>query len=144
MSTPVETIASDTTVADAKAVMKREGVHHLVVGRGSAFRGVVSARDLASADATTAVALLLARKPVTGTPRTTVREAANLLRGHNIGCLPVIDRGRVIGIITISDLLELIGKGAERPTPAPRVILKARGPRKSRPGPDGQHLQYGR
>ena len=45
----------------------------------------------------------------------TVREAANLLRGRSIGCLPVFDGDQLAGIVTTSDLLELIGRGVERP-----------------------------
>ncbi len=146
MSTPVETIAAETSVAEARTRMKREGIHHLVISRGKRLIGVVSSRDLAASAATDAVSSLVAGKTVTATPRTTVREAANLLRGRNIGCLPIVDApGEVVGMVTVSDLLELLGKGAERPTPqSKRWTLKARGPHKSRPGPGGDRLQFGR
>jgi CBS domain-containing protein len=42
----------------------------------------------------------------------TVRDAAKLLRGHFIGCLPVVERGRPIGMVTIADLSTQLGKGA--------------------------------
>jgi CBS domain-containing protein len=35
------------------------------------------------------------------------------MRGRWIGCLPVINRGRLAGIVTVTDLLELPGRGAE-------------------------------
>jgi CBS domain-containing protein len=146
MSAPIETIAAETSVGEARTRMKREGIHHLVISRGKRLIGVISARDLAASAATDPVGSLVTGKPVTATPRTTVREAANLLRGRNIGCLPVIDEpGEIVGMVTVSDLLELLGKGAERPTPqGTRWTLKARGPRKSRPGPDHDRLQFGR
>jgi acetoin utilization protein AcuB len=145
MSTTVETITPDTSVAEAKTRMKREGIHHLVIGRGKRLIGVISSRDLSAALATAPVAELVAGKPVTATPKTTVREAANLLRGRNIGCLPVTEDAAVVGIVTVSDLLELLGKGAERPTPrSTRWTLKGRGPRKTRPGPGRERLEYGR
>jgi CBS domain-containing protein len=61
---------------------------------------------------------------------TPVRRAANLMRGRNIGCLPVVDaRKHVVGIVTTSDLLELIGRGTDRPAPmARRRILARRAP----------------
>jgi CBS-domain-containing membrane protein len=72
---------------------------------------------------------LMTAKLVTANPETTVREAANLMRGHDVNCLPVFnDRDRLKGIVTVVDLLELIGRGTERPTkPVDRVVLKDRG-----------------
>jgi len=145
MSTPVATIAATASVAQARETMKREGIHHLVIGGGRNLAGVVSARDLIGARATDTVGDVFTEAVATATPRTTVREAANLLRGRTIGCLPVVDGGRVVGIVTISDLLDLVGKGAERPVArAERASLTKRGPRKARPTSDRQRLQYSR
>ena len=44
-------------------------------------------------------------------PEATVRQAANRLRGRGVGCLAVMDDGRLRGIVTTQDLLELIGRG---------------------------------
>ncbi len=57
----------------------------------------------------------------------TLRKAANVMRGRTIGCLPVMERGKLVGIITISDVLRLLGQGggvarnAKRPTLSHRV-----------------------
>jgi CBS domain-containing protein len=51
---------------------------------------------------------------VTVEPTRTVRQAANLMRGRSIGCLVVVEAGRAIGIVTVSDLLELVGRGFDR------------------------------
>jgi acetoin utilization protein AcuB len=145
MSTPVETITKDTSVAEARTAMKRAGIHHLVVGRGKSLIGVISSHDISRALATDPVSEWMSGKPLAVTSRTTVREAANLLRGRNIGCLPVVEGDELVGIVTISDLLELLGRGAERPSPqSTRWTLKSRGPRKSVPGPGRQGLQYHR
>lgn len=146
MSTPVAIISATASVGEAKETMKREGIHHLVVvGAGRNLRGVVSARDLVGSRPIDSLADLVSDTVVTATPRTTVREAANLLRGRTIGCLPVVDGGRVVGMVTISDLLELIGKGAERPVARTvRPTLSKRGQRKTQPTDDRQRLQYSR
>jgi len=61
----------------------------------------------------------------------TLRQAANLLRGRTIGCLPVVEGGELVGILTTTDLLELIGRGAEKPVAkGKRWVLKGRGPRR--------------
>ena len=68
---------------------------------------------------------------VTASPRMTLRQAANLLRGRTIGCLPVVEGGKLVGILTTTDLLELIGRGIERPTAkGKRWVMKGRGPRR--------------
>jgi hypothetical protein len=51
-------------------------------------------------------------------------------RGRSICCLPVVEKDRLVGIVTTTDLLDLIGRGAERPIPKTRRwVLKDRGPR---------------
>jgi CBS domain-containing protein len=145
MSTPVETIGPRALVPEARAAMKRKGTHHLVVVDGRKIAGIVSARDLPAAGAGLAVADIMAIRPVTARPQTTIREAANLLRGRGVGCLPIVDGARVVGIVTISDLLALLGRGADRPIEqSVPWTLRGRGPRKSRPTADRQRLAYSR
>jgi CBS domain-containing protein len=75
----------------------------------------------------------MTEKAVVATPETTVREAAILMRGHAVNCLPVLDGQKLAGVITALDLLELIGRGAERPVAkTKRPILKDRGQRPHR------------
>jgi CBS-domain-containing membrane protein len=45
----------------------------------------------------------------------TIRVVANMMRGRTIGCMPVVDKDRLVGIVTVSDLLQLLGRGIERP-----------------------------
>ncbi len=141
MKQPVETVSPDTTIHVATGQMERLNAHHLVVMDGKRIVGVVSAHDLGwqhgkpipSDDVARfqTVAERMSEAPVTAKPTTTVREAANLLRGHQIGCLPIVDKDRLVGIVTISDLLDLIGRGAERPVAkSQRWTLKGRGPRR--------------
>ena len=136
MKTSVETIRLKDPAELAWERMRLERIHHLVVMDDDAVVGVVSDRDLGGARGNRLregrqVADLMTRTVVTAAPTTTVREAANLMRGRAIGCLPVFDGGSLRGIITVTDLLELIGKGAERPTArATRAILRGRGQRR--------------
>jgi acetoin utilization protein AcuB len=70
---------------------------------------------------------------VTVPPTTTVRQAANLMRGRSIGCLVVTDPTRIVGIVTVSDLLELLGQGADRGVVSTtRWTLKHRAPHRKR------------
>jgi CBS domain-containing protein len=73
-------------------------------------------------------------EPVITVPRKTpVKRAANLMRGHSIGCLVVTDAGKVVGITTVSDLLELVGRGIDRgAVETKRWTLKHRAPHRKR------------
>jgi CBS domain-containing protein len=88
---------------------------------------------------------VMARDLATAGTRDSVRVAANRMRGRTVGCLPVVDGGRVVGIVTTADLLELIGRGVERPIArSTRWTLAGRGPRKRRPTEDRQRTSYSR
>ncbi len=123
MSTGVETIGLGESTEVAAGRMRQHAVQHLVVMDRGEVVGVVSDRDLMGSDGTFSrrprtVADVMTPDPVLATPDTTVREAANLLRGRNVGCLPVFDEKKLVGIVTITDLLELLGRGVERPANA--------------------------
>ncbi len=133
MASPVETLSIDAAVDEARAAMRRLRIHHVVVMDGRRIAGVVSSRDLATkaADAAANLGELVGGEVVVADPHMTTRQAANLLRGRAVGSLPVVDRGKLVGIVTISDLLELVGKGAERPVEmGKRWTLRHRGPRR--------------
>jgi CBS domain-containing protein len=142
MSRDIKTIAPGAEVAAARNAMRTNGIRHLVVVDGRDVVGVVSERDLggrlpaAAGKRTTGltVADVMSAGVVSAKPETTVRQAANLLRGFVIGSLVVQEGGKPVGIVTITDLLDLIGRGAERPiAKSTRWTLRARGPRRSRP-----------
>ena len=125
------TITAETTVARARSAMKTAGVHHLVVMESTAIAGLVSDRDIRNLNGTLPVSAVMSAKIATASPDTTVREAANILRGRSIGSLPIVEKGRLVGIVTTSDLLTLLGRGAERPiAESTRWTLRKRGPRR--------------
>ena len=134
MSTPVRTVGPEETASAACERMRLHRTRHLVVaGDEGHVLGVISAGDLGGDHgeafrARRRVGDLMTEKIVAAQPDTTVREAANLMRGHAINCLPVLEGHRLKGIVTALDLLELIGRGAERPmATATRPVLKDRG-----------------
>jgi len=94
--------------------------------------GVLSQRDLFHASlvsvlhhgekaenaflATIVVKEVMSRPPVTIAPDASVRDAAGLMLERRIGCLPVVEEGRLVGMLTETDLLrELISL---QPAPA--------------------------
>jgi CBS domain-containing protein len=103
MSTDVETVAPDDTVATARDKMSFHRIHHLVVVDGESITGVVSSRDLEGADDDAPIEQVMNPIAVVAHPETKLREAASLLRAHIIGCLPVVEGSRLVGIVTITD-----------------------------------------
>jgi acetoin utilization protein AcuB len=127
----VESIGVDESTGTAAERMRQKRIRHLVAMRDGRVAGVVSDRDLRGLAADGKVEDVMSAPAISVPARMTVRSAANQLRGRTIGCLPVVEEGRLVGIVTTSDLLELIGRGAERPVGrSQRWILKGRGPRR--------------
>jgi CBS domain-containing protein len=140
MSRDIKTIGSNADTAAAREAMRTNRIRHLVVVDARTIVGIISERDLGGRAAVgrasqgITVADLMTTSVVTARPDTTVRQAANLLRGHLIGCLIIEDGNKPVGIVTTTDLLDLLGRGAERPVErATRRTLSARGPRRARP-----------
>jgi CBS domain-containing protein len=119
MTEGIKTIAPAAAAEDAWNMMRVNRIHHLVVTKGRRVLGVLSDRDAggrrgASVRTNSVVADLMTAPAVTVEPTMTVRQAANVMRGRSIGCLVVVDSGHAIGIVTVSDLLELVGRGLDR------------------------------
>jgi len=116
MTTGVQTIRPGAPAATARERMRLKGFHHLLVKEGTDLVGVVSARDLRRGARTgtpakrVVVADFMTPHIVTVAPETSVHKAANLMRGHSIGCLIVVDSGQAVGIVTLADLLDQIGE----------------------------------
>ena len=114
MSTRVQTIAPTESAETAWERMSAHRIHHLVVVSENDL-GIISDTDLGGIRGETlrqgrTVADLMSPAHVKAEPETTIRQAANLLRGRSIGCLPVFEGAKLVGIITTTDLLGLIGR----------------------------------
>ncbi len=121
MTTDVVSIGPDDTASSAWSLMERKGFRHLVVMDGKNLLGVISDRDLGGKKGATlrkgrTVRELMTPQAVTAKPGTTLRQAANVMRGRLIGSLPVMDDGRLVGIVTATDVLDELGRGSTRPT----------------------------
>lgn len=143
MSRDVKTIGPEETADSAYEAMRARGFHHLVVVENGRMVGVLSDRDLGGVRGVAAhkgqpVRALMTPSVVSVSPETPIRKVANLLRGRSIGCVPVVEGERLVGIVTTSDLLTLVGRGIERPVPkTKRWTLKHRAPHRKRKGAGG-------
>jgi CBS domain-containing protein len=48
--------------------------------------------------------------PLTASPDTTTLDALAMMRAHKLGCLPVVQEGKLVGIVTESDFIEVSGR----------------------------------
>jgi CBS domain-containing protein len=129
MSTKVECVRSGETLERALMQMRLRRLHHLVVLDNRRVVGVLneSALEARAAEGVAKVKDAMSRHIVTGTPEMTVRQAANRMRGRPEGAIPVLDGQRLVGIVTVTDLLEVLGRGVDRPAEKPRWTLRNRG-----------------
>ena len=125
MSKPVITVRSTQSMLEASRTMKDHAVKHLVVlDEHDRLVGVVTDRDLKRASASDATTLeihellylldkitvsdVMTKHPVAIGPSASAAEAAKLMVDKGIGCLPVSDSDKVVGIVTRDDLLRLL------------------------------------
>lgn len=110
MTRDVVTVAPATPVSRALDLIRTHNIRHLPVVDGSRLVGIVTDRDLRLAldpDVGDAVRVedVMSGSPVTVAPDTPVESAAALLADYRIGCLPVVEDGQIVGILTESNLL---------------------------------------
>ena len=115
-SKPVRAVVAvrpDQTVLEAIKVLAREDVGAAVVMSGPTLAGIVSERDYTrkvilhgrSSD-TTRVDEIMSPHVVCVTPRSTTRDCMALMSDKGIRHLPVIDEGRVVGMVSIRDIVD--------------------------------------
>jgi CBS domain-containing protein len=110
------TASPDESAGAAWERMRSQDTAHLVVIKDDRVVGLVSRHDLggpaggAHRRMGRRVADLMQRDVVTATPETSVRRASMLMRRHGIGCLPVVARDRLVGVVEVSRLLVLLEK----------------------------------
>lgn len=126
MTRAVKTVPPDLDTAAARHLMRKARIHHLVVIEGDRIVGIVSQRDLGGTREESIPAgrieKVMRSNVVAVAPEASLRSAAAMLRGYDIGCLPVVDGKELVGIVTTSDLLDWISAG-------PRLRAAARRPR---------------
>ena len=128
MSREVHTVKRNDELGIADALMKQERVRHLpvldgdgevcaVVSQRDVFRGALlralgfGSRAEESMLKQVAVKEAMSSEIQTTAPDTPVADAARLMIERKIGCLPVIENGKLVGIVTETDFVRLIAEG---------------------------------
>jgi acetoin utilization protein AcuB len=109
MTERVEVVQPGDDVAAVQARFRERRVRQFPVVADGKLVGIITDRDVRGArDAATKVETVMTPKPVTTTPSALVEDAAEVLRRHKVGALPVLDGDAVVGIVSESDLLQAL------------------------------------
>ncbi len=124
MMSALTTIPKDSSLLDAAMVMRRSLIRHLPIVDGDHLVGIITERDVVRCSPSllseitqdeynaifenTPIARVMTRDPISVTPDSPVRDAIALMLDRKMGCLPVVENGRLVGILTRSDLLNVL------------------------------------
>jgi len=125
MHTHLVTVAPDTSLKKAKDIIENKKINHLlVVSKGGNLVGLVSDRDVKQSWASPATTLsvhelnylltqltvehIMVKKIITISPGTTIERAAYIMQKNRINALPVIESGKLVGIITSTDVMGVL------------------------------------
>ncbi|MDF2953610.1 MAG: CBS domain [Thermodesulfobacterium sp.] len=110
MVTEVITASPEDTVEEAIQLMRRFSIRHIPVVENNKLVGLVTESNLRAYLSSEKLQLPLKEvmilNPITVDPETTIDEAARIIYKYKIGGLPVVRKGKLIGIITTTDILE--------------------------------------
>ena len=124
MQTGIVPVSAGDTLSTVEDIMTLGGVRHMPVVRGGVLVGVVSERDLLRASLSNLtefgqeerraflqvveITRVMSVPPIVISPEAKIEEAARLLAEKKIGCLPVIEEGKLVGLVTETDVLRCI------------------------------------
>jgi len=106
-------VSPSETLIDARRKMDKGNFRRLPVVEHGQLIGIITDRDLrqhAGQLEHTRIDAVMARPAITVAPDMLLDQAANLLVKHKVGGLPVMDGGKLVGIITAIDLLRAFGE----------------------------------
>lgn len=133
MTSDPQTLDMKSTLLNAVLLLRRSELRHIPILDNDRLVGVLSDRDVARWAPSmltsvspqeynrvfeeTPVGKVMTRNPISTSPDAPLAEAVNLMYKHRLGCLPVLEAGRLSGIITVTDMLralyDLIGSSQE-------------------------------
>jgi CBS domain-containing protein len=109
----VFTVDPTATVRTAAQLMRARGIAALVVKSADVMNGLISERDIVHAISqygeralAMAVSEVMTRNAVTVTPNDSVKRAMSLMTNHRLRHLTVVDKGKLVGVVSIGDVVK--------------------------------------
>jgi acetoin utilization protein AcuB len=135
MHADVLSVAPDAPLSAAFELMRQRGIRHLAVVEGEALVGIVSDRDLKRAVppggtassgpapelAAVAVERVMTRPVIATGPAVSVEDAGRVMVDQRISALPVTENGRLVGIVTETDVVGLLVRALGAAEPSSRL-----------------------
>ncbi|MDZ5472543.1 acetoin utilization AcuB family protein [Bacillus sp. 31A1R] len=130
MKVDISTLTPNDSIADAIQLMKEKKIRHIpIVDQKEQIVGIVTDRDIKEAispifhyeehkeDLTKTLGSIMSTNILTAHPLDFVEEIAALFYEHKVGCLPIIQEQKLVGIVTETDLLHTLVEltGAHQP-----------------------------
>lgn len=112
MTKDVVTVELPSGRDDVLRILKRTGISGIPVvnAKDKELLGIITRKDLLHHPDENQVALLMSSNPTIVAPDTTLNEAAELMNQKNIRRLPVVDGKKLVGIISVSDIIGAVAK----------------------------------
>ncbi len=95
---------------DVLKILKRTGISGVPVLKNKKLVGIITRKDLLRKPEETQLGLLMASKPITIGPDADIHDAARLLVKHRIRRLPVVEDNKLIGLLSVADLIHAIAQ----------------------------------
>jgi acetoin utilization protein AcuB len=124
MTTPAASIEADSRLLDAALAMRRSGFRHLPIVRGEKLVGIITDRDINryapsllgnisqeeynAIFENTPLERVMTKEPLFATPEMPIGKVVAILHNRKLGCLPVVEGERLVGIVTTTDLLRVL------------------------------------
>jgi acetoin utilization protein AcuB len=127
MQRRVVTATPRTAMSEAMHLVRTRGIRHLVIVDDGALVGIISDRDFKQADALNAPSTprsvddIMTRVVITIEPTAPVEDAARVMLTEKISALPVTEAGRLVGIVTETDVMRLFVKALGAGEPSSRI-----------------------
>lgn len=102
---------SDATIKEASKVMSKYKIGSLIIVKDDKIEGIITDTDIIKALAqeadvnTTSMEDIMSKKVITVDPEQTIEDTVDLMVKHKIKRLPVVEEGKIKGIITASDII---------------------------------------
>ena len=139
MTSTATSIGQDASLLEAALMVRRSGFRHLPIVEGERLVGLITDRDINryapsllsnitqeeynAIFENTPLQRVMVKDPVTVEPATPMREVVAMLHNKKLGCMPVVEDGKLVGIITTTDMLKLLHRLLTGPG-APKAVVE--------------------